>query len=74
MLEDDYNIINETIVDEALKSDKLLQNDCKFEPYFKSITSALFFYWIQKHSISTRAYDELIDILKLGLFGAVSEL
>ncbi|PKY57491.1 hypothetical protein RhiirA4_478591, partial [Rhizophagus irregularis] len=58
-----YNI-NETIVDEALKSDKLPQNICEFGPYFESITAALFFCWIQKHSISTRAYDELVDILK----------
>ncbi|UZO13261.1 uncharacterized protein OCT59_004765 [Rhizophagus irregularis] len=63
--EDDINtIISEAIVDEALKSDKLLQNDCEFGPYFESITATLLFCWIQKHSISTRAYDELVDILK----------
>ncbi|RGB22769.1 hypothetical protein C1646_677608 [Rhizophagus diaphanus] len=63
--EDNINtIISEAIVDEALKSDKLLQNDCEFGPYFESITAILLFCWIQKHSISTRAYDELVDILK----------
>ncbi|PKC00244.1 hypothetical protein RhiirA5_428475 [Rhizophagus irregularis] len=40
---DNNSNINETIVNEALKSDKLLQNICEFGPYFKSITAALFF-------------------------------
>jgi hypothetical protein len=47
-----------------LDPDKLPNNNSDFSPYFDSITAALFFCWVQKHNISTRAYDELVDILQ----------
>ncbi|CAG8680481.1 7063_t:CDS:2, partial [Gigaspora rosea] len=36
----------------------------EFALYFKNITEALMFFWIQKHKISTQAYDELVDIIR----------
>ncbi|CAB4378090.1 unnamed protein product [Rhizophagus irregularis] len=54
---------NDKIVDKALSSEQMLHTDGDFAPYFKNITEALMFCWIQKHNISTRAYDELVDII-----------
>ncbi|CAG8544659.1 28808_t:CDS:2, partial [Dentiscutata erythropus] len=51
------------IADKALDSDKLLQNIDDFLPYFENTTTALIFCWIQKNSIATNAYNELVEIL-----------
>ncbi|KAF0510986.1 hypothetical protein F8M41_018365 [Gigaspora margarita] len=47
----------------ALDSDKLSQNIGDFLLYFENTTTALMFSWIQKNSIATNAYDELVEIL-----------
>ncbi|UZO03509.1 uncharacterized protein OCT59_023916 [Rhizophagus irregularis] len=55
--------ISDKIVDKALNSEQMPHTDGEFAPYFKNVTEALMFCWIQKHNISTRAYDELVDII-----------
>ncbi|CAG8703935.1 2431_t:CDS:2 [Rhizophagus irregularis] len=55
--------INEEVVDESLKSEQLPHTSGVFAPYFSNITEALMFCWVQKHNISTHAYDELADII-----------
>ncbi|RGB26577.1 hypothetical protein C1646_770273 [Rhizophagus diaphanus] len=52
------------IVDKALNSEQVPSMSGVFAPYFENITSALLFCWIQKHNISTQAYDELVDIIR----------
>ncbi|RGB23882.1 hypothetical protein C1646_773862 [Rhizophagus diaphanus] len=47
------------IIDDALDPSRLLNNTGDFSPYF-DITTALLFCWIQKHNISTHAYDDLV--------------
>ncbi|GBB87224.1 hypothetical protein RclHR1_13670005 [Rhizophagus clarus] len=51
------------IVDEPLCNEKMPPINGEFAPYFNNITEALMFCWIQKHNISTHAYDELVDII-----------
>ncbi|CAG8641754.1 13303_t:CDS:2, partial [Dentiscutata heterogama] len=53
----------EDIADKALDSNKLSQNIGEFSPYFENTTTALMFSWIQKNSIATNTYDELVEIL-----------
>ncbi|PKK56657.1 hypothetical protein RhiirC2_799569 [Rhizophagus irregularis] len=52
------------IVDKALNSEQVPSMSGVFAPYFENFTSALLFCWIQKHNISTQAYDELVDIIR----------
>jgi len=61
---ENYEDMDECIIDEALKQNELPNNNGNFWPYFESITAALLFCWVYKHNISTKAYDELIDILQ----------
>jgi len=53
------------IVDEALSGDKMTScnNDSELAPYFENKTVASLFCWLQKHNISTSAYEDLADIL-----------
>ena len=53
------------IVDEALSGDKMssCSNDNELAPYFENSTAASLFCWLQKHNISTNAYEDLADIL-----------
>src|SRR5688572_7970605 len=52
------------IVDEALTKDKMLTyNNNEFAPYFENFTTASLFCWIQKHNISTSAYEDLAEII-----------
>ena len=53
------------IVDEALNEDKMpsCNNDSELAPYFENFTAASFFCWLQKHNISTSAYEDLADII-----------
>jgi hypothetical protein len=39
------------VVDEALGSEQMSSINGEFAPYFKNITEALMFCWIQKHNI-----------------------
>jgi len=52
------------IVDEALTKDKMpTYNNNEFAPYFENFTTASLFCWIQKHNISTSAYEDLAEII-----------
>ncbi|CAG8655434.1 16299_t:CDS:2, partial [Funneliformis mosseae] len=52
------------ITDSSMSSDQLSNINGCFTPYFDNVTSTLFFYWIQKHNISTNTYNDLVDILQ----------
>ena len=62
---DDYENEHRQIVDEALSVDKMTScnNDSELAPYFENKTAASLFCWLQKHNISTSAYEDLADIL-----------
>lgn len=53
------------IIDEALNKDQMLSynNNNEFAPYFENFTTASMFCWVQKHNISTNAYEDLVDII-----------
>ncbi|CAG8554941.1 21968_t:CDS:2 [Gigaspora rosea] len=51
------------IVDEPLDPSKMSKNTRDFLPYFENLTTMLLFCWMQKHNISTSAYDDLADIM-----------
>jgi hypothetical protein len=53
------------IVDKALNEDKMpsFSNYSELAPYFENLTAASLFCWLQKHNISTSAYEDLADIL-----------
>src|ERR1044071_4429118 len=57
----DYN----HIVDEPLDKDKMpfYNNENEFAPYFENFTTAALFCWLQKHKISTSAYEDLAKII-----------
>jgi len=59
--EDEYG----NIIDEALDKDKLpfYNNNNEFAPYFENFTTAALFCWLQKHNISTNAYEDLVEII-----------
>src|ERR1044072_7769075 len=58
---EDYN----HIVDEPLDKDKMpfYNNENEFAPYFENFTTAALFCWLQKHKISTNAYEDLVKII-----------
>ena len=62
---DDANDLAEEkiFVDIALDEDKLSSFDSNFSPYFQDFTTAALFCWINKHNISTSAYEDLVDII-----------
>ena len=43
-------------------------NDNEFAPYFENFTTASLFCWIQKHNITTRAYEDLAEIIHSSQF------
>src|SRR3989337_2638649 len=55
------------IIDKALDKNKMpsfsYNNDNEFAPYFENFTTASLFCWIQKHNISTSAYENLAEII-----------
>jgi len=53
------------IIDKALDINKMLpyNNNNEFVPYFENFTTALLFCWIQKYNISTKAYEDLVEII-----------
>ena len=51
------------IIDKALDKDNMPTYDGEFAPYFQNFTTAALFCWIQKHNISTNAYEDLVDII-----------
>src|ERR1044072_8458330 len=57
----DYN----HIVDEPLDKDKMpfYNNENEFAPYFENFTTVALFCWLQKHKISTSAYEDLAKII-----------
>ena len=59
--EDEYG----NIIDEALDKDKMpfYNNNDEFAPYFENFTTAALFCWLQKHNISTNAYENLVEII-----------
>jgi hypothetical protein len=61
----DTDILSEEklFVDAALAEDKLPSFDGDFAPYFQDLTTAALFCWIHKHNISTKAYEDLVDII-----------
>jgi hypothetical protein len=53
------------IVDEALNETKMPYCNINnvFAPYFENFTTASMFCWLQKHNISTSAYEDLTEII-----------
>src|SRR6266511_285654 len=55
----------DNIIDKALDEDKMpsYDNNNEFAPYFENFTTASLFCWLQKHNISTNAYEDLAKII-----------
>jgi hypothetical protein len=53
------------IIDEALGENEMpsYDNNNEFAPYFENFTTATLFCWLQKHNISTNAYEDLAEII-----------
>ncbi|CAG8533165.1 20681_t:CDS:2, partial [Racocetra persica] len=54
---------SDKVVDKILDIEQMPSVNSEFALYFKNITETLMFFWIQKHKISTQAYDKLVDII-----------
>jgi hypothetical protein len=48
---------------EALDEDKIPSCNGEFAPYFNNYTTTALFCWLQKHNVSTKAYEDLVDII-----------
>ena len=48
---------------EALDKDKIPSCNGEFAPYFNNYTTTALFCWFQKHNVSTKAYEDLVDII-----------
>jgi len=48
---------------EALNEDKIPSCNGEFAPYFNNYTTTALFCWFQKHNVSTKAYEDLVDII-----------
>ncbi|CAB4398402.1 unnamed protein product [Rhizophagus irregularis] len=48
---------------EALDEDKIPTCNGEFAPYFDNYTTTALFCWLQKHNVSTKAYEDLVDII-----------
>ena len=48
---------------EALDKDEIPSRDGEFAPYFNNYTTTALFCWLQKHNVSTKAYEDLVDII-----------
>src|SRR6266542_3025210 len=55
----------DNIIDKALDEDKMTSydNNNEFASYFENFTTASLFCWLQKHNISTNAYEDLAEII-----------
>ena len=55
----------DNIIDKALDENKIpsYNSNNEFAPYFENFTTASLFCWIQKHNISTSAYEDLAEII-----------
>ncbi|UZO01698.1 uncharacterized protein OCT59_020209 [Rhizophagus irregularis] len=47
----------------ALDEDKIPFCNGEFAPYFNNYTTTALFCWLQKHNVSTKAYEDLVDII-----------
>ncbi|CAB4400348.1 unnamed protein product [Rhizophagus irregularis] len=47
----------------ALDGDKIPFCNGQFAPYFDNYTTTALFCWLQKHNVSTKAYEDLVDII-----------
>ncbi|CAB4442476.1 unnamed protein product [Rhizophagus irregularis] len=47
----------------ALDENKIPFCNGKFAPYFNNYTTTALFCWLQKHNVSTKAYEDLVDII-----------
>src|SRR6266540_4878247 len=58
------------IIDKVLDENKMpsYNNDNEFDPYFENFTTVSLFCWIQKHNITTRAYEDLAEIIHSSQF------
>ncbi|CAB4377599.1 unnamed protein product [Rhizophagus irregularis] len=48
---------------EALDGDKIPFCNGQFVPYFDNYITTALFCWLQKHNVSTKAYEDLVDII-----------
>ncbi|CAB4376942.1 unnamed protein product [Rhizophagus irregularis] len=48
---------------EVLDGDKIPFCNGQFAPYFDNYTTTALFCWLQKHNVSTKAYEDLVDII-----------
>ncbi|UZN99554.1 uncharacterized protein OCT59_000821 [Rhizophagus irregularis] len=48
---------------EALDEDKIPFCNSEFALYFNNYTTTALFCWLQKHNVSTKAYEDLVDII-----------
>ncbi|CAB4403326.1 unnamed protein product [Rhizophagus irregularis] len=48
---------------EALDEDKIPFCNGEFAPYFNNYTTTALFCWLQKHNVSTKAYEDLVNII-----------
>ncbi|GBB89488.1 hypothetical protein RclHR1_16190007 [Rhizophagus clarus] len=48
---------------EALDKDEIPSCDGEFALYFNNYTATALFCWLQKHNVSTKAYEDLVDII-----------
>src|SRR6266498_3114532 len=60
----------ENIIDKVLNENKMpsYNNDNKFASYFENFTTASLFFWIQKHNITIRVYEDLAEIIHSSQF------
>ncbi|GET58983.1 hypothetical protein GLOIN_2v1479904 [Rhizophagus irregularis DAOM 181602=DAOM 197198] len=61
--DDDNGDNNEEEEEEALDEDKIPSCNGEFAPYFDNYTTTALFCWLQKHNVSTKAYEDLVDII-----------
>ncbi|GET55957.1 hypothetical protein GLOIN_2v1790940 [Rhizophagus irregularis DAOM 181602=DAOM 197198] len=47
----------------ALDEDKIPFCNSQFAPYFDNYITTALFCWLQKHNVSTKAYEDLVDII-----------
>jgi hypothetical protein len=57
--------ISDKIVDKALNSEQMPHTDGEFAPYFKNVTEALMFCWIQKHNICKEIFNDFLPSFSL---------
>ncbi|CAB4488342.1 unnamed protein product [Rhizophagus irregularis] len=68
--DNNINLYEEDSIVDASTDINQMANINENTPYFENSTSTLLFCWIQKHNISTNAYNDLVDILQNPTFNA----